>query len=68
MERRASTNSLPTCWKVGKPHLVAFSFQPILNALKEHLEGVPPVFFKKEECEGIDLSNPVAVGDGMKTA
>jgi hypothetical protein len=48
--------------------LVAFPFQPILKALKEHPEGVRLNFFKKEKCEGIDMSNASAVGTGMKTA
>jgi hypothetical protein len=52
----------------ARQSLVAFPFQPILKALKEHPEGVPPGFFKKEKCEGVDMSVPVAVGAGMKTA
>jgi hypothetical protein len=48
--------------------LVEFPFKPILKALKEHPEGVSPGFFNNEQCEGVDMSNPVAVGVGMKTA
>ena len=48
--------------------LVAFPFQPILEALKEHPEGVSHEYFNKEKCEGVYLSSPVAVGAGIKTA
>jgi hypothetical protein len=46
--------------------LAAFSLKPILKALKEHPEGVSPEYFEKEKYEGVDLSNPVAVGTAMK--
>jgi hypothetical protein len=46
--------------------LVAFQLKPILKALKEHPEGVSPEYFRNEKYEGIDLSNPVAVGTAMK--
>jgi hypothetical protein len=45
--------------------LVAFPFLPILKALKAHPEGVSPAYFKKEECKGVDMSSPVAVGKFM---
>ena len=48
--------------------LVAFPFQPILKALKHHPEGVSPKYFNKEEYEGVDMSNAVAVGAAMKAA
>jgi hypothetical protein len=48
--------------------LESFPFQPILKALKEHPEGVPPGLFNKEEYKGVDLTSEVAVGAGMKTA
>lgn len=53
---------------VAKRNLVEFPFQPILKALKEHPEGVPPAYFNKEKCEGVNMSSPVAVGAGMKAA
>lgn len=46
--------------------LLAFPYQPILAALKEHPEGVPLMYFHKAKVEGVDLSNPHAVGVGMK--
>ena len=52
----------------AKRDLVAFPFQPILKALKEHPEGVSPAYFNKEECKGVDMSSPVAVGTAMKAA
>ena len=48
--------------------LLAFPLQPILQALKEHPEGVSPDYFKKQEYKGIDMSNPGAVGSVMKTS
>ena len=50
----------------AKQDLVAFPFQTILKALKEHPEGVPPKYFNNEEYKGTDLSSPVAVGAVMK--
>ena len=38
----------------------------ILNALKGHLEGVDPEYFKHMENKGVDLSEPFAVGEAMK--
>jgi hypothetical protein len=52
----------------AKRDLVAFPFKPILKALKEHPEGVPPAYFNNEKCKGVDMSNPVAVGGVMKAA
>ena len=47
--------------------LVAFQLKPLLLALKKHPEeGVSPVYFNNAKYEGIDLSNPVAVGAAMK--
>jgi len=46
--------------------LVAFPLKPILKALKEHPEGVNPEFFKNMKYEGVDLTNPQAVGYAMK--
>jgi GTPase SAR1 family protein len=54
--------------KRAKGRLKSFPFKPILKALKEHPEGVPPEFFNNEEYKGVDMSSPVAVGAGMKTA
>jgi hypothetical protein len=54
--------------KAARHALVAFPFQPILKALKEHPEGVPPEYFNNEEYKGVDLSNPVEVGAVMKAA
>ena len=46
--------------------LVAFPLQIILKALKEHPDGVPTAYFKKQEEEGTDLSSPQQVGIAMK--
>jgi hypothetical protein len=46
--------------------LVAFPHQAILKALKEHPGGVEPEYFKKQKDEGVDLSDPHAVGVAMK--
>jgi hypothetical protein len=46
--------------------LAAFPLQPILKALKEHPEGVSPKFFNKMKYEGVDLTDPQAVGKAMK--
>jgi hypothetical protein len=46
--------------------LLAFPLQPILKALKEHPEGVSPKFFNKVKYNGVDLSEPRAVGSAMK--
>jgi len=46
--------------------LAAFPLKPILKALKEHPEGVSPKFFKNMKYEGVDLSDPQAVGYAMK--
>jgi hypothetical protein len=45
---------------------VAFLLTPILKALKEHPEGVPPELFNNVKYDGVDLSNPQAVGYAMK--
>lgn len=46
--------------------LVEFQHQQILKALKDHPEGVTPVYFGKLKNEGVDLSNPTQVGVAMK--
>ena len=46
--------------------LLAFQHQHILKALKEHPEGVSAAYFDKMKSEGVDLSNPKAVGVAMK--
>ena len=50
----------------AKMNLVAFPHKAILKALKEHPEGVSPEYFNNMKNEGIDLSDPVAVGNAMK--
>ena len=57
-----------TAAKLGKARqdLVAFALKPILQALKNNPEGVSPDYFNNAKCEGIDLSNPGAVGAAMK--
>mmetsp|Transcript_7354 Transcript_7354/g.7758 ORF Transcript_7354/g.7758 Transcript_7354/m.7758 type:complete len:513 (-) Transcript_7354:141-1679(-) len=47
-------------------HLVAFPLQTILQALKDHPDGVNPEYFNNLKEEGVDLTNPVAVGKIMK--
>ena len=42
--------------------LVAFPHKAILKALKEHPEGVSPAYFNNMKSNGVDLSNPRAVG------
>ena len=51
---------------VADMELAVFPLQPILKALKEHPEGVSPKFFNKMKYEGVDLSDPQAVGYAMK--
>ena len=46
--------------------LVRFPHKAILNALKEHPEGISPEYFNNMKSEGVDLSDPVAVGVAMK--
>ena len=48
--------------------LVSFPHQEILQALKEHPEGVSPKYFNNRKSEGVDLSNPHAVGLAMKAS
>jgi len=52
--------------KEADMELTAFPLKPILNALKEHPEGVSPKFFNNVKYEGVDLSNPQAAGYAMK--
>ena len=46
--------------------LMRFPHKAILNALKEHPEGISPEYFNNMKSEGVDLSDPVAVGVAMK--
>ena len=46
--------------------LVQFPHKAILKALKEHPEGVSPKYFKNMMSEGVDLSDPFAVGVAVK--
>jgi 5-bromo-4-chloroindolyl phosphate hydrolysis protein len=46
--------------------LDAFPHKAILNALKEHPEGVYPRYFKNQVHRGVDLTVPQAVGTAMK--
>jgi hypothetical protein len=50
----------------ARSELIAFSLKPILAALKEKLDGVGPEFFKNSKYEGVELSDPRAVGLKMK--
>ena len=52
--------------KRATANLTAFQHQHILKALKEHPEGVSAAYFNKMKSEGVDLSNPKAVGVAMK--
>ena len=46
--------------------LAQFPHKAILNALKEHPEGVDPEYFKHMKNNGVDLSQLFAVGEAMK--
>ena len=46
--------------------LLKFQLQPILQALKEHPDGISPGYFSNKKYEGIDLSDQDAVGSAMK--
>ena len=50
----------------ARQELVAFQHQQILKALKDHPEGIHPEFFNKLKNEGVDLSDPKAVGAAMR--
>jgi hypothetical protein len=50
----------------ARQDLVGFPHKAILKALKEHPEGVPPKYFNNQKSEGVDLSDPRAVGVAMK--
>lgn len=50
----------------AEQELVAFPHKAILKALKEHPEGVPPKYFYNQYSNGINLSDPTAVGAAMK--
>ena len=52
--------------RIAHMELAAFPLKPILKALKEHPEGVSPKIFNNVKYEGVDLSNPQAVGYAMK--
>ena len=45
--------------------LVAFPHKALLKALKEHPEGVSPLYFNNMESKGVDLSDPSAVAVAM---
>jgi hypothetical protein len=45
--------------------LVVIPLKPILKALKIHPDGVRPAYFKNQKYEGIDMSDPKAVGRAM---
>ena len=45
--------------------LAQFPHKAILNALKEHPEGVDPEYFKHMKSEGVDLSQPFAVNEAI---
>ena len=46
--------------------LVKFPHKQILKALKEHPEGVSPKYFRDMMSEGVDLSDPFAVGVAVR--
>jgi hypothetical protein len=46
--------------------LMAFPHQQILKALKEHPEGVSPMYFHGKESEGVHLADPKAVATSLK--
>jgi hypothetical protein len=48
--------------------LALFPYKPILKALKEHPEGVPPAYFENVEFKGVDMTNPKALGTSMKNS
>jgi len=52
--------------RIADMEQAAFPLKPILKALKEHPEGVSPDIFNNVKYEGVDLSNPQAVGYAMK--
>lgn len=52
----------------AESQLVAFRHQRILKALKEHPGGVDPAYFRNYNDDGVDLSNPAAVGNTMKSS
>lgn len=51
----------------AEKQLAAFPHKPILKALKDHPEGVTPKSFHNQKDDGIDLTNPAAVGIAMKS-
>ena len=50
----------------AKTDLVAFQHPQILKALKDHPEGITPMFLKRMESHGVNLSDPRAVGVEMR--
>lgn len=46
--------------------LTAFPYKPILKALKEYPEAVPPEYFENIKFEGVDMFNLKALGTSMK--
>ena len=51
---------------VAEDDLDQFPHKAILNALKEHPEGVDLEYFKHMASEGVDLSEPFGVDEAMK--
>ena len=51
---------------VAEDDLARFPHEAILNALKEHPEGIDPEYFKHMKNRGVDLSQPFAVGEAMR--
>ena len=50
----------------ARTQLGAFQHKQILKALKDHPEGIEPSSFNNLKNEGVDLSNPMAVGAAMR--
>jgi hypothetical protein len=51
----------------ARSNLVAFPHQQILKALKDHPEGVSPLYFNGKKDKEVNLSHPEAVGVAMKS-
>ena len=52
----------------AETELVAFPHKAILQALKEHPEGVRPKYFNNQKNKGVDLSDPYAVNFSIKNS
>jgi hypothetical protein len=68
MKTRSLDDSIKAIVGVARDELKAFTLQPILKALKlkEHVNGVEPGYFEKQEYKNIDMTKFKAVGDAMK--